>query len=296
MPGVRPDQAALTHRDDLLAPAGERAHDRGAAADVGVRPHHHAGRDAALDHRGAQRAGVEVAEALVHDRGSGGQVGAEADTGGVGDADPAGCHVVEHRGELVEAVDVGMTTGGQQAQPGGVEVLGVAGALAGPGDVAEQSEDPVEVQAVGSGQPGRQQVEAQVDVAGVHGGIVEVGNPHDDATTPDPPGLVVAHQRRPRVGRRPIGQPGAGRRRPASSTTVVPGGHAWPGGRSAPPERRRSARRGAARPRSPRTWPRRRRTRPGPGRCPWPGQYPAPGPSPMPPAAVFAPVHDRPVP
>ena len=41
--------------------------------------------DPPLDHRGAQRAGVEVHEALVHDRGAGGQVGAEPDPVGVGD-------------------------------------------------------------------------------------------------------------------------------------------------------------------------------------------------------------------
>ena len=43
-------------------------------------------RDAALDHRGAERAGVEVHVALVHHGGALGQVGAEAHAAGVGDA------------------------------------------------------------------------------------------------------------------------------------------------------------------------------------------------------------------
>ena len=70
-----------------LAAAGQGAHDRGAAADVGAVADDDAGRDAALDHRGAEGAGVEVDEALVHDRGAGGQVRAEADPVGVGDPD-----------------------------------------------------------------------------------------------------------------------------------------------------------------------------------------------------------------
>ena len=43
-------------------------------------------RDAPLHHRRAQRAGVEVDEALVHHGGALGEVGAEAHAVGVGDA------------------------------------------------------------------------------------------------------------------------------------------------------------------------------------------------------------------
>src|SRR5690606_2759304 len=64
--GVRPEEAALADRDDLLAAAGQGAHDRGAAADVGAVAHDDARGDAALDHRGAEGARVEVHEALVH--------------------------------------------------------------------------------------------------------------------------------------------------------------------------------------------------------------------------------------
>src|SRR3712207_7453238 len=49
-------------RDDVLASAAERPHDRGAAADVRAVADDDARRDAALDHRRAERPGVEVAE------------------------------------------------------------------------------------------------------------------------------------------------------------------------------------------------------------------------------------------
>ena len=84
-PGVGAEQAALADRDDLLAAAGQRAHDRRAATDVGAVADHHARGDAALDHRRAERAGVEVDEALVHDRRARRQVRAEAHPVGVGD-------------------------------------------------------------------------------------------------------------------------------------------------------------------------------------------------------------------
>ena len=63
------------------------------------------GRDPALHHGGAERAGVEVDEALVHDRGAGGEVRAEPDPVGVGDPDAGRHHVVDHPGELVDPVD-----------------------------------------------------------------------------------------------------------------------------------------------------------------------------------------------
>src|SRR5690606_4772483 len=57
---VRAEQAALTDGDPLLPAAGQRAHDRGAAADVGAVADDDALGDAALDHRAAERARVEV--------------------------------------------------------------------------------------------------------------------------------------------------------------------------------------------------------------------------------------------
>ena len=56
-----------------------------------------AGADAALDHRGAERAGVVVDEALVHHRRALGEVRAEPDAVGVGDPHAGRDDVVDHR-------------------------------------------------------------------------------------------------------------------------------------------------------------------------------------------------------
>ena len=68
--GFGAEQAALADRDLILAAARQRAHDRRSAADVAAVADDHAGRDAAFDHRRAERAGVEVDEPLVHHRGA----------------------------------------------------------------------------------------------------------------------------------------------------------------------------------------------------------------------------------
>ena len=102
--GVRAEQAPFADRDLLLAAARQRAHDRRSAADVAAVADDHAAADATLDHRRAERAGVEVAEALVHHGGAGGEVGTEADPRGVGDAHAGRDHVVGHPRELVDAV------------------------------------------------------------------------------------------------------------------------------------------------------------------------------------------------
>jgi hypothetical protein len=78
IPPFAPTRQRSPMDDDLLAAARQRAHDRGPAPMSLPSPHHHAGDDAALHHRGAQGAGVEVHEALVHPS-SGGQVRAEPD-------------------------------------------------------------------------------------------------------------------------------------------------------------------------------------------------------------------------
>ena len=86
--GVCAEQAALADADLVLAAAREGALNRGAGADIRAVADHHALHDAALDHRGAERARVEVDEALVHDRRAAGQVGAEPDPVGVRDPHP----------------------------------------------------------------------------------------------------------------------------------------------------------------------------------------------------------------
>ena len=178
-PELAPSRHALADRDLFLAAAGEGAHDRGAAADVGAVADDDAGGDAALDHGGAQGAGVEVHEAFVHDGGAVGEVRAEADPVGVGDPDAGGDDVVDHPRELVHAVD---GDGAAPAQPGAgqLEVLDGGGAEVGPDDVGELAEDAVEVDAVRLDQAVREQVQAQVGVGGVGRRLVEVDLDEDD--------------------------------------------------------------------------------------------------------------------
>ena len=144
--GVGAEQAALADADALGAAAGQGAHDRGAGADVGAVTDDDTLHDPALDHGRAQRAGVEVAEALVHDRGAAGQVGAEPHPVGVGDPHAGRHDVVGHPGELVDPEHLHRARLAQP-QPGALEALDGAGAGVGPHDVGQHAEDAVEVDA-----------------------------------------------------------------------------------------------------------------------------------------------------
>src|ERR1043165_3550909 len=148
--GVGAQQALLAEAGDLFAAARERAHDGGAAADVGTVAHHYAGAAADLDHALAQGAGVEIAEALVHHRGAFREVRAQAHAVGVGDAHARRDDVVGHARELVDARHLRLDAARLQARTHRVELVGIEGALAGPHHVVEQAEDAVEVEAVGS--------------------------------------------------------------------------------------------------------------------------------------------------
>ena len=106
MPALAPIRQRSPIVIDLVAATGQRAHDRRAATDVGAVADDDAGADAALDHRRAERAGVVVDEALVHDRRAGREVRAEAHPVGVGDAHAGRQHVVDHPRELVDAEDL----------------------------------------------------------------------------------------------------------------------------------------------------------------------------------------------
>ena len=104
-----PELAPRRQRSPIVmrsrAAARQRAHDRRPAADVGAVADDDALGDPSFDHRRAERAGVEVAEPLVHHGRALGEVGAEADAAAVGDAHAARHDVVEHRRELVERLD-----------------------------------------------------------------------------------------------------------------------------------------------------------------------------------------------
>ena len=133
------------------------------------------GADAALDHRGAERAGVVVDEALVHDGRALGEVGAEADAVGVGDPHARRDDVVDHPRELVDAVaPTAARPAARKRSRTAASVGGVDRAGARPGDVRQHAEDAVEVGARAGGQPVREQVQAQVGVGGVGRGRREV--------------------------------------------------------------------------------------------------------------------------
>ena len=149
--GLRAEQAPLADADALRATTGQGAHGRGAATDVRAVAHDHALADPALHHRGAEGAGVEVDEALVHHGGAGREVGAEAHPVGVADPDPGGHDVVDHARELVDAEDL-HGPAGARAGPGELEALDGAGTPGGPHDVGEDAEDPVEVEGVRGGE------------------------------------------------------------------------------------------------------------------------------------------------
>lgn len=84
--GVRPQQGALSDDDLLCATTREGAHDAGATTDVAAVTDDDTCGDAAFDHACAERAGVEVDEALVHDGRSGRQVRTQTHPRGVSDA------------------------------------------------------------------------------------------------------------------------------------------------------------------------------------------------------------------
>ncbi len=187
---VRAEEAAASDRDPLRAAAGEGAHDRGAAADVGAVADDDALRDPALHHRGAEGAGVVVDEALVHDDGPGREVGAEPHARGVGDPHARRHDVVGHPREPVEALDVDAVAPEVLAAEEG-RLLGRHGAPRGPEHDRQHAEDPVEVDRVRRDQAVGQQMEAQVGVGRRRRRRVEV-DPYRDRSAAHPQPLVLA--------------------------------------------------------------------------------------------------------
>ena len=149
------------------------------------------GHDPALDHRGAERAGVEVDEALVHHGGARGQVGAEPDPVRVGDPHPGGDHVVGHPGELVHPVHREVTAGGAFDDAQLVHPLRRARPGRGPGHVGQHAEDAVEVELVGAHQAVGEKVQPEVRVSGVLDRVVQRAD-HGD------------HLDRTQAGQRPV--------------------------------------------------------------------------------------------
>ena len=193
---VRTQQAALTQRHALEAAAREHPHCRGAAADVGAVPDDDALGYPALHHRAAQRTGVVVDEAGVHDRRPLGQVGAQADIGRIADAHARGQHIVGHARELVDRVHLNRVAElGAQAGARDLEVLGGAGSDGGPHDIGQAGEDPVQIDCIGQGQAVGQDVETQVGARHRLRGIVQVGPAAHDGGVNSTCGVLALHGR-----------------------------------------------------------------------------------------------------
>ena len=214
-PAFAPSRQRSPDRDHLGPAARQRAHDRRAAADVGAVADDDSGGDPALDHRGAERAGVEVHEALVHDRRAVGEVRAEPYAVGVGDPHAGRGDVVGHARELVDRRDRERLAGDAEAHAHRVESRGIDRSAARPGDVAQHAEQAGQVGLVRADEPVRQQVQPQVRVVRVGGRLGERADhgEHDHAAHPAalvPPGrrgeivrpLVLPDEPRPgRTGR-----------------------------------------------------------------------------------------------
>ena len=115
---------------------------------------------------------VEVHEARMHDGRSLGQVGAQAHARTVGNAYTLWQHVVDHRGELVDALHGhGATVAGAQAQARSFEIGDGTRAGVRPHDVGQHCENAVQVDRVGRHQAVGKQVQAQVGVFGRGGGL-----------------------------------------------------------------------------------------------------------------------------
>ena len=98
--------------------------------------------DPALDHRGAERAGVVVDEALVHDRRALARCAPSRTRSRVGDPHARGQHVVDHPGELVDAQDLHRPAAAQP-HPGRSNPSTEHGPEGGPHDVGQDPEDAV---------------------------------------------------------------------------------------------------------------------------------------------------------
>ena len=193
---VGTQQAALAQRHALEAAAREHPHCRGAAADVGAVPDDDALGHPALHHGAAQRTGVVIDEAGVHDRRPLGQVGAQADIGRIADAHARGQHIVGHARELVDRVHLNRVAQlGAQAGARDLEVLGGAGPDGGPHDVGQAGEDPVQVDRIGQGQTMGQDVEAQVGARHRLRGVVQVGPAAHDGGVNSTCGVLALHGR-----------------------------------------------------------------------------------------------------
>ena len=97
----------------------------------------------------------------MHDGRAAREVRAEPHAVRVTDAHTRRHHVVGHAREAVDARDAQLLAAGGELEPHGVDVVDLARAAIGPGDVRQQAEHAVEVEAMGDDETVREQVEPQ---------------------------------------------------------------------------------------------------------------------------------------
>lgn len=171
--GLRAQQGTLTNGHALLAAAGESAHRGGATAHIRAVAHHNALRNTALNHGGAQGAGVEVYKALMHHGRAGRQVRAQTQTVAVTNAHAGGHHVIHQARELINVAHAQVA---QLAQTNRelLELGGQHRAVVGPRNICEGAEQSVQVQLVRADQSVGEQVQTQVGVHGILGSLIQV--------------------------------------------------------------------------------------------------------------------------
>jgi hypothetical protein len=125
--------------------------------------------DSSLDHGGTESSGVEVDEALVHDRRAFSQMRTETHSICIGNAHPRWHDVIDHPGELVDSVDRHVHALTPCAQPYLIDPLNGHRSQRCPCNIGQQSEDAIEIDGAWLHKSRREQVKAQIGVRSVGG-------------------------------------------------------------------------------------------------------------------------------
>jgi hypothetical protein len=166
-----------------LAATGQGAHDGCAAADIGTVADHNTLGNTAFHHGNAERAGVEVHEAGMHDGGAFGKVGTQTHAVGVADTHAGRHHIVDHARELVDRQHVhvnlrqsrnALVGRGHHVKLAQREILDRERAIIGPYHIVEGCENAVQIQGVRLGETHAQQMQTQVCVGCVFDRFVKL--------------------------------------------------------------------------------------------------------------------------
>ena len=118
--GVRPQQAALPQRNNLLAAARQGSHDRGAATNISAIIDHHAGGNPALHHGIAQSAGIKIHKPLMHHGRPLRKMRPQPHPICVTNPHPGRHHIIHHTRELIHPIHHNRPPG-LQLRPGGLK-------------------------------------------------------------------------------------------------------------------------------------------------------------------------------